>query len=63
MSAVDGSETTQLQVTGAQPYAIRVGRGIRFDAGELLGPDVRRVLIVHQPTLASAAAELRDAYG
>ncbi|GAB3612633.1 3-dehydroquinate synthase family protein [Humibacter ginsengisoli] len=55
-----GTETTLLEVTGANPYGIRVGRGIRFQAGELLGPDVRRVLIVHQPTLAAAAAELRE---
>ena len=54
------SETTLLEVSGANAYGIRVGRGMRFEAGELLGPDVRRVLIVHQPTLAAAAAELRE---
>jgi 3-dehydroquinate synthase len=53
-------QTSELEVSGANAYGIRVGRGIRFDAGELLGPDVRRVLIVHQPTLAAAAAELRQ---
>ncbi|MHA7986555.1 3-dehydroquinate synthase [Rathayibacter sp. CAU 1779] len=51
--------TTELRVTGANEYPIRVGRGIRFDAAELLGTGVRKVLIVHQPTLAAAASELR----
>jgi 3-dehydroquinate synthase len=53
-------QTSELEVSGANAYGVRVGRGIRFDAGELLGSDVRRVLIVHQPTLAAAAAELRE---
>jgi 3-dehydroquinate synthase len=53
-------QTTELRVTGANAYPIRVGRGIRFEAAELLGPDVTRVLIVHQPVLAAAAAELRE---
>ncbi|WP_022899429.1 3-dehydroquinate synthase [Humibacter albus] len=51
-------EITELRVSGAGEYAVTVGRGIRFDAGRLLGPEVHKVLIVHQPTLAAAAGEL-----
>jgi 3-dehydroquinate synthase len=51
---------TELRVSGADAYTIRVGRGVRFDAADLLGSEVKRVLIVHQPTLAVAAGELRE---
>lgn len=53
-------QITDLRVTGTNEYPIRMGRGIRFDAAELLGTGVRKVLIVHQPTLGLAAAELRE---
>jgi 3-dehydroquinate synthase len=54
------SETTRIEVAGTQPYTVTVGVGDRFDLAHHLGDDVTKVLVVHPPTLAVAAAELRD---
>lgn len=55
-----GETPTTIEVPGAAPYAIEIGRGLRFDLRRHLGPAVKKVLIVHQPTLAVAAGEVRD---
>jgi 3-dehydroquinate synthase len=53
-------ETTEILVAGANPYAIVIGRGLRFDLARHLGSAVSKVLVVHPPTLGAAAAELRE---
>jgi len=55
------SEQTTITVTTANdPYDITIGRGILDLVSTALAPTVRKVLIVHAPTLATRAAELRD---
>jgi 3-dehydroquinate synthase len=53
-------QSTEIVVEGRDPYTVTVGAGIRSDLQPLLGTGVARVLIVHPPTLAVAAAELRE---
>lgn len=50
---------TTIEVGGTAPYRVHVGRGILDRLGAELGPDVRKVLVVHQPSLANLAGELR----
>lgn len=52
--------TTTISVTGETPYDISIGRGILDQVSAALDPGVRKVLVVHPPTLAARAAELRD---
>lgn len=52
--------TTTISVTGQTPYDITVGRDILDRVSLALEPGVRKVLVVHPPTLAARAAELRD---
>ncbi|MFF3027965.1 3-dehydroquinate synthase [Microbacterium sp. NPDC057944] len=52
--------TTTISVTGDDPYDILIGRGILDSVSAALDPAVRKVLVVHPPTLAARAAELRD---
>ncbi|MBO9626234.1 MAG: 3-dehydroquinate synthase [Microbacterium sp.] len=52
--------TTTISVTGADPYDITIGRDILDRVSSALAPAVRKVLVVHPPTLAARAAELRD---
>lgn len=52
--------TTTISVTGNDPYDITIGRGILDQVSASLSPGVRKVLVVHPPTLAVRAAELRD---
>ncbi|QTV80860.1 3-dehydroquinate synthase [Microbacterium sp. NIBRBAC000506063] len=54
------TETTTISVTGDTPYDILVGRGILDEVAARLAPGVRKVLVVHPPTLADRAAEFRD---
>ena len=54
------SQTTTISVTGDAGYDIGVGRGILDRVGEALDPTVRKVLVVHPPTLGAAAAQLRE---
>ncbi|MCT9820121.1 3-dehydroquinate synthase [Microbacterium sp. W1N] len=54
------SQSTVITVAGDEPYDITVGRGILPLVGEALPPGARRVLVVHPPTLAAAAADLRE---
>jgi 3-dehydroquinate synthase len=55
------SDITDIEVPGLAPYSVTVGFGVRELLAEKLGGDVAKVLIVHAPTLANAAAELRAA--
>jgi 3-dehydroquinate synthase len=51
---------TSIPVTGDTRYDIVVGREVLGRIGDGLGPGVKKVLIVHPPTLAVLAAELRE---
>ncbi|REJ05466.1 3-dehydroquinate synthase [Microbacterium bovistercoris] len=52
--------TTTIGVTGRENYGITVGRDILDQVAEALDPAVRKVLVVHPPTLAARAAQLRE---
>ncbi|MFK4760773.1 3-dehydroquinate synthase [Microbacterium sp. ZW T5_45] len=52
--------TTTISVTGTDPYDITIGRDILDQVSRALAPGVRKILVVHPPTLAARAAELRD---
>ncbi|MFS0852079.1 3-dehydroquinate synthase [Microbacterium sp. 179-I 3D4 NHS] len=52
--------TTTITVSGGEPYDIAVGRGILDRVSSAIAPGVRKILVVHPPTLAARAAELRD---
>ncbi|MBS1674822.1 MAG: 3-dehydroquinate synthase [Actinobacteria bacterium] len=60
MSTERNDETTTIAVTGSTPYEITVGRDILGGVSAALAPTVRKVLVVHPPTLADRAAQLRD---
>jgi 3-dehydroquinate synthase len=51
--------TTVIEVPGTTPYPIRIGRGILGDLPTDLGDAVRKVLIVHTPTVGAKAEKLR----
>ncbi|ROQ58761.1 3-dehydroquinate synthase [Rathayibacter sp. PhB152] len=51
---------TALTVTGANGYDITVGRGLLDGLADAIGPRAAKVLIVHPPTLAVLAAEIRE---
>lgn len=53
-------DTTTIVVPGTNEYPILVGNGLRERLAALLPEGVSRVLVVHPPTLAAAAAELRE---
>jgi 3-dehydroquinate synthase len=53
------NDITEIAVPGVEPYTVTVGYGVRQGLAEKLGGEVAKVLIVHPPTLAAAAAELR----
>jgi len=55
------TDTTTITVAGEHPYDIRIGRGILDQLPELLPAAVRKVLIVHPPTLRDRADALRAA--
>ncbi len=52
--------TTTINVTGNDAYDITIGRGILDRVSAAVAPGVRKILVVHPPTLAARAAELRD---
>jgi 3-dehydroquinate synthase len=54
------TDTTVIDVTGATPYPVVVGRGVLADLPDHLGPRAAKVLIVHPPTLGAKAAALRE---
>lgn len=51
---------TVIAVSGDPGYEITVGRGILDLVGDALAPTVRKVLLVHPPTLTDRAGELRE---
>ncbi|ARC56928.1 3-dehydroquinate synthase [Frondihabitans sp. 762G35] len=55
------SDTTVIPVKGDSPYEVRVGRGVVADLAGLLGPQTKKVLIVHAPPLGVRAEALRTA--
>jgi 3-dehydroquinate synthase len=54
------SDSTTISVAGSPGYDITVGHDILDRIGEALDPAVRKVLVVHPPTLAERAASLRE---
>ncbi|WP_022880830.1 3-dehydroquinate synthase [Gryllotalpicola ginsengisoli] len=56
----DARDITEIAVAGLDPYTVTVGYGLRHRLAEQLGEGVAKVLIVHPPTLARAAEELRE---
>ncbi len=54
------SETTTISVTGDAAYDITIGRGILASLADRLPESARKVLIVHPPTLAAQAEQLRS---
>jgi 3-dehydroquinate synthase len=53
------TDPTTISVAGPQPYDIRIGHGVRSALAQVLPADARKVLIVHPPTLAAHAEQLR----
>ncbi|GAA4668757.1 3-dehydroquinate synthase [Frondihabitans cladoniiphilus] len=56
---VTTDETTIIPVKGLSPYDVRVGRGTIGDVKSILGPQTRKILIVHAPPLGARAEALR----
>ncbi|GAA3021326.1 3-dehydroquinate synthase [Microbacterium dextranolyticum] len=54
------TEPTIITVPGENGYDIVIGRGILERVGASLAPTVRKVLVIHPPTLAARAGELRE---
>lgn len=54
------SDTTTISVTTGDGYDITVGHGILSTLGDALPAAARKVLVVHPPTLAAQAEELRQ---
>ena len=52
--------TTTITVTGETPYDISIGRGILDRVSAALAPGVRKVLVVHPPTLADVSEGPRE---
>jgi len=60
MAAEPVNEATVIRVSGTPGYDVVVGRDLLGRAPEALGPKVRKVLVVHAPTLAARAEALRE---
>jgi 3-dehydroquinate synthase len=52
--------STTITVPGVDPYEIVIGRDILSTLPELIGPNARKVLIVHPATLGARAERLRE---
>lgn len=50
--------TTRISVHTASPYEVVVGHGVTEEIHDLIGADVRRVAIIHPPTLRERAEHL-----
>ncbi|OUD83169.1 3-dehydroquinate synthase [Clavibacter michiganensis subsp. michiganensis] len=59
-AAPEPAAATVIRVSGTPGYDVTVGRGLVQGVGALLGPRVRKVLIVHAPALAEEASRLRE---
>jgi 3-dehydroquinate synthase len=55
------SDTTRISVRGANGYDVLVGRGLTAAIGDALGSGVRKLLVIHQPSLGARADALREA--
>ena len=55
-----GTPTTVISVSGASPYDVRIGRGVVAEVPDLLGPQTKKILIVHAPPLGARATALRE---
>lgn len=56
----DSTAPTVIEVTGADPYAINVGRGLLASIDSHVPPTVAKMLVVHAPPLAPIAERLRE---
>ncbi len=56
----DPAPTTEIPVAGDPGYSVFVGRGLHARLPEFLAPRVKKILIVHAPTLAARAEILRE---
>ncbi|MGO1410710.1 MAG: 3-dehydroquinate synthase [Microbacterium sp.] len=54
------SDVTEIRVSGATGYGIRIGRGLVAELGETLPENAKKVLVVHPPTLQKEADALRE---
>lgn len=54
------SDPTRITVAGERPYDVLVGHGLLGELPALLGPDVRRVLVVHPKALRATGEAVRD---
>ena len=54
------TSTTTITAMGVDPYDILVGRDILSTLAALIGPNARKVLIVHPATLGARAERLRE---
>ena len=50
--------TTRLTVHTASPYDVVIGHGVTDDVRHVVGPDARRVAVIHPPTLRDQAMHL-----
>ena len=50
--------TTRLTVHTASPYDVVIGHGVTDEARQLIGPDARRVAVIHSPALRERATQL-----
>ncbi len=54
------SSTATITVGGPPPYPVRIGPGALDELDTLLPQTTRKLLVIHPPTLAAAAAALRE---
>jgi len=52
--------TTRIPVRTGSGYEVLVGRGLDEELASALGTGVRKLLVIHQPTLTRRAEEIRD---
>jgi 3-dehydroquinate synthase len=57
------TDITTIEVGGERPYEVVVGRGILPTLAARLPAATRKVLVIHPPTLAAQAEQLRGALG
>ena len=50
--------TTRLTVYTASPYDVVIGHGVTDDVRHVVGPEARRVAVIHPPTLRDRAMHL-----
>lgn len=52
---------TTVSVHGVNPYNISIGAGVRAELRQCLGPQVTKVLLIHQPIMSAEADRIREA--